>query len=114
MFLWSSVHGAHTDAVVLWGPLRWLCRSLLCSPHAFPASCVCSPTRCELSPGIPRCVLEVTACPFSWSLCKFPLCCEDESHRCHHVVLQRKGRAELLMVTGTTALGAAARLCLDR
>lgn len=54
---------------------------------------------------VPGCVLEVTACPFSWSLCQFPFCFGDESHWCHHVVLWRKGRAELLMVTGSTALG---------
>lgn len=37
-------------------------------------------------------------CPFSRSLCWFPLLCEDESQRCHHVVLWRKGRAVLLTV----------------
>lgn len=41
-----------------------------------------------------------------------PQGCGDESHRCHHVVLQRKGRAELLLVTGSTALAMAARLGL--
>lgn len=62
----------------------------------------------QASPRVgPWCVLEVTVCPFSLSLCQFPFCCGDESRRCHHVVLQRKGRAELLTVTGSTALGAA-------
>lgn len=48
--------------------------------------------------------------PFSWSW--FAPGCGDESHRCHHVVLQRKGRAELLLVTGSTVLAMAARHCL--
>lgn len=73
-------------------------------------SCVCPPTRCELFLGIPGFVLEVKVCPFSWSW--FPAGCGDESHRCHHVVLQRKGRAELLLVTSSTVLAVAARGCL--
>lgn len=55
-------------------------------------------------------MLEVTVCPFSWSW--FPPSCGDESHRCHHVVLQRKGRAQLLLVTGSTAFAMAAKRCL--
>lgn len=61
---------------------------------------------------VPGWVLEVMVYPFSWFLCRFPFCCEDESHRCHHVVLQGKGRAELLVVTGSTVLGTATRHCL--
>lgn len=49
-------------------------------------------------------------CPFSWSW--FPPGCGDESHRCHHVELQGKGRAELLLVTGSTVLAMAAKHCL--
>lgn len=60
--------------------------------------------------GIPGFMLEVMVSPFSWSW--FPLGCGYESHRCHHVVLQRKGRAELLLVTGSTVLAMAAGCCL--
>lgn len=76
-------------------------------PTCLLASFLCLPSGMVQAVPRPWFVLEVTVCPFSLSLCQFPFCCGDESRRCHHVVLQRKGRAELLTVTGSTALGAA-------
>lgn len=92
------------------------CRGLLCTSRSVPTclpSFLCLPSNTvrvvprQSCVQVPGCVLEVTACPFFWSLCQFPFCFGDESHRCHHVVLWRKGRAELLMVTDGTALGTA-------
>lgn len=100
--MWSSLWHHHgLGSLTLGGSLPAL---------SLQASSVCPPTRCELFLGIPGFVLEVTVCPFSWPW--FPPSCGDESHWCHHVVLQRKGRAELLLVTGSTVLAMAARRCL--
>lgn len=93
------------------------CPGLVCAGWVLPAllpthlpSFSCLPSgRVHPRMPVPGCMLEVTAWPFSWSLCWFSVCCEDESHRCHHVVLRRKGRAELLTVTGSTVLGTATR-----